>query len=331
MGVTAGRRNRTASASRLRCDWGSGRLAEGRFAFGLHFRSELELPELAPDSGGEPDVVIRLGSVPDQLDGAAPVRRRGWATPDAYLFEAPGVARYLVSAGAEVVVEPCAGAEPSHVRTFLLGSVLGALCYQRGLIPLHANALETDGRAVAIAGGSGAGKSTLAAHLSRRGYRVMGDDVCPLSFEADGRVMVWPGVRRFKLWADALAAFGEDTTGLEGWRTGAPSTCCRTARDDAPLPAPLDRFYLLARAAPGEAGAVRPLTGKAAFSALLANTYRLEIATAMGRRAEVFARSIETLRQASVFVFERRWGLDVLGEEAAALEAHFKAPSPSTG
>ncbi|HXQ14707.1 MAG TPA: hypothetical protein VN814_08815 [Caulobacteraceae bacterium] len=306
-------------------------MAEGRFAFGLHFRSELELPELAPGGVGEPDVTVRLGDVPHQLDGAAKAGRRGWATPDAFLFEAPGVARYLASGGAEVVVEPCVGAAASHVRTFLLGSVLGALCYQRGLIPLHANAMETDGRAVAIAGSSGAGKSTLAAHLSRRGYRVMGDDVCALSFEADGRVMVWPGARRFKLWADALAAFGEDTAGLQRVADRRAKYVLPHERDDAPTPAPLDRIYLLAKAAPGEAGAVRPLGGKAAFEALLANTYRLEIATAMGRRAEVFARSIETLRQASVFVFERRWGLDRLAEEAALLEAHFKAPSPAGG
>ena len=302
-------------------------MIDERVAFGLHFRSELELPELAPGDSGGPDVTIRLGEVPHGLDGAVAVRRHGWATPDAFLFEAPGVARYLVSGGAEVVVEPCLGAEASHVRTYLLGSVIGALCYQRGLIPLHANALAANGRAIAIAGDSGAGKSTLAAHLSRRGYRVRGDDVCALGFEADGRVMVWPGARRFKLWADALAALGEETAGLEKVVDGRDKYVLPQGRDDAPAPAPLERLYLLRAAAPGERGGVGRLGGVAAFEALIANTYRLEIATAMGRRAEVFARAIETLRQASVFVFERRWGLELLAEAAAVLEAHFEAPA----
>jgi hypothetical protein len=306
-------------------------VADQRVAFGLHFRSELELPELAPGGEGEPDVLIRLGDLPKRLDGAARVKRRGWATPDAFLFEAPGVARYLVSGGAEVVVEPCLGAEASHIRTFLLGSVLGALCYQRGLIPLHANALEADGRAIAIAGDSGAGKSTLAAHLSRRGYRVMGDDVCALSFEAGGRVMVWPGARRFKLWADALAAFDLDTVGLEKVVGGRDKYVLPHEREDAPDPAPLDRLYVLATAPPGRSAAIRQLGGKDAFEALIGNAYRLEIAAAMGRRAEVFARAIETLRQASVFVFERRWGFDVLAEESAALEAHFRPPARPGG
>ena len=160
-------------------------MADARLGFGLCFHSELELPELAPGGSSEPDVVIRLGAAPQQLAGANRVRRHGWATPDAFLFEAAGVARYLVAGGSEVTVEPYAGAEATRIRAFLLGSVLAALCYQRGLLPLHANALETQGGAVALAGESGAGKSTLAAHLAARGYRMMGDDVCVLGAEPD--------------------------------------------------------------------------------------------------------------------------------------------------
>jgi hypothetical protein len=299
-------------------------VGDERFAFGLHIRSELELPELMPDDGGETDVVIRLGDVPERLAGALAVGRHGWATPDAFLFEAVDVARYLVSGGAEVVIEPTLGAAGSHVRTYLLGSVLGALCYQRGMIPLHANALEVDGRCIALAGDTGAGKSTLAALLSRRGWRMMGDDVCALSFESDGGLMVWPGVRRFKLWADALAALGHKTIGLEKVVDGREKYVLPQDRGDPPEPAPFDRLYLLAAAAPGEAVTISQLGGKAAFEALIANTYRLEIATAMGRRAEVFVRAIEALRQASVFRFARRWGFETLAEDAAVLERHFR-------
>jgi hypothetical protein len=302
-------------------------VTDERFAFGLRIRSELELPELAAGAAGEPDVVIRVGDVPDALPDATQVGRHGWATPHAFLFEAVGVGRYLVSDGAEIVVEPAAGTEPSHVRTYLLGSALGALCYQRGLVPLHANALDVGGRVVALAGASGAGKSTLAAHLSRRGYRMMGDDVCALSFEADG-VMVWPGVRRFKLWSDALTAFGLGAGGLEKVVGGRDKYVLPHDREDAPPAAPFHALYLLAKAAPGDCGGIRPLGAAASFEALVANTYRFDIARAMGRRTEVLARAIETLRQASAYVFERRWGFDVLDEEAARLEQHFQSNTP---
>src|SRR5450432_2750393 len=109
-------------------------VSDERFAFGLRFRSELELPELEPGAAGEPDVIVRLGDAPAELQGGVRVGRHGWATSAAFLFEAPGVARYLVSGGAEVTIEPALAAEASHIRTYLLGSVLGALCYQRGMI-----------------------------------------------------------------------------------------------------------------------------------------------------------------------------------------------------
>jgi hypothetical protein len=267
---------------------------------------------------------VRLGEAPRELPGSVAVGRHGAASADAFLFEAPGVARYLVRGGAEVTIEPALASEPSHIRTYLLGSVLGALCYQRGLIPLHANALATHGRCIALAGETGAGKSTLAAYLSRRGCRVMGDDVCALSFAADGRVMVWPGARRFKLWADTLAAFGEETAGLEKVVDGRDKYALPHDGEAAPEPAPFEALYLLRTAADGAAGAIRQLAGQAAFAGVIANIYRLEIAVAMGRRSEVFAGAIEILRQASVFVFERRWGFDALAEGAARLERHIE-------
>src|SRR5258708_39789946 len=84
---------------------------------------------------------------------------------------------------------------------------MGAIFHQRGLLPLHANAIEVGGQAVAFVGPSGAGKSTLAAYFRDRGYRVLCDDVWVVSFGSDGEPLAWPGVPRVKLWGDALAAF----------------------------------------------------------------------------------------------------------------------------
>jgi HprK-related kinase A len=47
---------------------------------------------------------------------------------------------------------------------------------QRRYLLLHASAVERDGRALLMTGHSGSGKSTLAALLSRRGWRLMGDE-----------------------------------------------------------------------------------------------------------------------------------------------------------
>ena len=44
------------------------------------------------------------------------------------------------------------------VRAYLLGTAIGALLHQRGLLPLHASAVEVNGRAVAFIAPAGHGK-----------------------------------------------------------------------------------------------------------------------------------------------------------------------------
>src|SRR5258708_9269606 len=92
---------------------------------------------------------------------------------------------------------------------------MGAIFHQRGLLPLHANAIEVGGQAVAFVGPSGAGKSTLAAYFRDRGYRVLCDDVCVVSFGSDGEPLAWPGIPRIKLSGRALAALVRRVCDLE--------------------------------------------------------------------------------------------------------------------
>jgi len=128
--------------------------------FGLVTVSELDLPELRRDAASEsiPDIVISLGVI------AEAERASGmYKTADGALLVVEDVARYLIKDGAQIVVEPRPGTPLANVRLFLLGSAMGMLIHQRGLLPLHGNSIEIDGCAFAFVGQSGAGKSTLAA------------------------------------------------------------------------------------------------------------------------------------------------------------------------
>src|SRR5207244_417714 len=83
----------------------------------------------------------------------------------------------LVTGGNLVDFEAAPEADDA-ARLVLLGSCTGALLYQRGLIPLHANAVVTPrGGAVLIAGRIGAGKSTTTLSLLRMGHRLLADDI----------------------------------------------------------------------------------------------------------------------------------------------------------
>ncbi len=123
--------------------------------FGLNVRSEIDLPELTPCAiEAEPEVTIRLSDI------GADVSAPGLHAVDGDLvFVAEDVARYRIAAGRTIVVERLPNSPARNVRLFLLGSAFGALLHQRGLLPLHANAVEIGGKAVAFMGESGAGKS----------------------------------------------------------------------------------------------------------------------------------------------------------------------------
>ena len=180
--------------------------------FGLRIRSNVELPELFPASGGAaPDVTIELGSVPVVTHGEADGLNQ---VNGEFVLVIPKVARYGIEAGKRITVDAEPGVPERNVRVFLLGSAFGVLLHQRGLLPLHANAIEIDGAAVAFMGPSGAGKSTLAAWFHDRGFRVIADDVCAVSHDFEGRPQAAPGLPRLRLWAEALELMGRSSHGL---------------------------------------------------------------------------------------------------------------------
>ena len=123
-------------------------------------------------------------------------------------------ARYLVTKGREIVVDPDASALPLDVRAYLLGAIFVVLCQQRGLLPLHASAVAGKSGVVAFLARSGQGKSTLAAHLAQRGFRVLADDVCLID-ATQPAAMVIPTAPWLKLWRNSLENLGGQAKGLE--------------------------------------------------------------------------------------------------------------------
>jgi hypothetical protein len=301
------------------------------FVCGLHLRSELPLPELAPAAipdGATPMVEIRLGDAGTALPHPHQVGPAYQAAANDYLLNVQGVGRYRVRHGREVIVEPAASSSAQDLRLFLLGTALGALCHQRRLVPLHASAIVADGRCIAFAGRSRAGKSTLAAHFSGRGYPILADDVCVLSVAAEGPPMAWPGVPRIKLWRDALKALGRDPHDLATVRDG-------LEKYDVPLDGlaggtalPLARLYILREARLPAQETIERLTGAAAFDEFLNHTYRHRLLAPMGCAASHFEQCAALVKHVPVFSAGRRWGFECYADEAAKIERHFRDGGP---
>lgn len=171
-------------------------------AFGLCIQSELALPELI-EADGPADVLITLGSVPEQL--AEPIKAGVLfqVSESAILVSMEAVGRFLVSGGNAVVIEPANEADAADIRTFLLGSVIGALLHQRGLLPIHGSAVAAGKGCAVFTGPSGVGKSTLTAALAARGRRILSDDISAVQLH-EKQSLLLPAFPRLKLWADAL-------------------------------------------------------------------------------------------------------------------------------
>jgi len=184
---------------------------------GLKVRSEIALPELIPCSpaNDEPDVEIRYAPVPKSLAGATQSIREAEIAENAVLIKIPGVARYHVKDGNQILVEAEPGTQDKELRLFLLGSALGAIYFQRGFFPLHASVVVINGNAVAFAGDSCAGKSTMAAWMNAQGYPLICDDVCVIRFDDHHRPLAYPGFPRLKLWSDTLKEFDIDASKLQ--------------------------------------------------------------------------------------------------------------------
>lgn len=281
-------------------------------AFGLVLQAEMPLPELQPAPvDGPADVTIRRGGLPPAGPGAYQLLAEGEV---ATLWVEDANATYRMTAGRSIIVDSRDGEIGRNVRLYLLGSALGAVLHQRGLLPLHACALAFGGKAIAMLGRSGAGKSTLAAWLADRGGGLLSDDVCVVE-KREKRFLVPSGIPRLRLWRDALEARGEEAAAyarsFDDWD-----------KFDVPVPAlpegPVELAALFLLEEAPLLGFDR-LSGAEAVEAVSANTYRGSYVRQMDRVRQHFDQCVALVREVPVIRFTRPRGFERMDESNGRL------------
>lgn len=281
-------------------------------AFGLAISSEFPIPELRDDdSVAHADLQIRTGRLPN-----GPPHYHVEGNVDAATLWVPDAdATYRMVEGRELVVDSRGGEIGRNVRLYLLGSALGAILHQRGVLPLHACAVEFRGKAVAFLGRSGAGKSTLAAWLADRGGRLLSDDVCVVR-ERDGRFSAAVGIPRLRLWRDAIEARGESVAEY-------PQSFDDWEKYDVPSPGGegADEVELAAlfQLTEGPALDLIPVSGVEAVEVLSANTYRGSYVKLMGRTADHLDQCIRLFRAVPVERLARPLGFERMDRDYARI------------
>ena len=215
------------------------------------------------------------------------------------------------------------------VVAYLLGPVLGIVLRLRGVTCLHASVLTTEGKALAITGPKTAGKSTTAAGLARQGLAVLSDDIAALT-DAGEHYVVEPGYPRLRLWNPAITA-------LHGSRDRLPKVLSVSNKryldltcDDATAPwqfhtrpTRLAAVYVLGRCAPKvNTPTIVPLSGTAALTALVANTYG-DVVASRAPRAQDFVRLGRLARDVPIRRVDRPDSIAALSELCAAITEDF--------
>jgi hypothetical protein len=275
------------------------------FYQGLRIGAEFPLPDwdlfATSDLAAEPDVTISIDSGIEARElrsiGSDP------APEDEYSFFVPGIGLFKVAGGREITVAPLSGIQTDALQPWLAGSVWGALCYQRGLLILHASAVgRTDG-AIAFCGLARTGKSTMAAHLHAQGHALVSDDLCRVDISTEGPVLIHPSVPRLKLSKEVLAGLGRELADVPGESVSRTGKLNIWTENRSIEPLPLRAIYILGW---GE-WKLRQLTGAEALSRFLAAAiYRSELLASMKRSAPYANLCLELLRQVPLWEHTRR-------------------------
>jgi len=249
--------------------------------YGLTAQSDWPLPECLPaEQSAEPDIFIINGIVPE--NGIDPLSEDMYeqSIDGEFWLNIEEVARYWIRQGKEIIVEPYPDADEESIRVFLLGSALGALLFQRGLLLIHGNAIEVNGGCLVCVGDSGAGKSTLAAAFLQHGYRLLADDVVPVTEQG----MATPGFPRIKLWGETARQLGIETDGLRRIMPDMDKYNVPLGERFCETPLPVKWVYVLD--AVDEGFACIPYEGMNRFEPLHDNTYRVHFLDAMALKPQ---------------------------------------------
>lgn len=260
--------------------------------FDCNIASEMACPELPEAAGGCADVQIRFGTTPDRLPQAVDGGLCLAAAPGEALLSLPGIGRFHVRDGAQIVIEPALDIAQDHLRVFLLNLVFGLLLLQRGELVLHAAVIETDDGCIALAGESGTGKSTLAAALHARGRRVLSDEFCVVRDIPGQGPSVIPGPPYLQVWGDALSRLGHDPERLEPVRPGLKKYVLPLGSGHADRVLPLRGIHVLFPWN-GSGAESEALSGADCMEACISNTYRSEYLRPLGLTAAHFAQALK--------------------------------------
>ena len=217
------------------------------FAYGFGIHSEIEIPEFITTST-KCDISINIDRdnlIVDYL--SEDVIDQPWAL---YLNRQKGMVYirdtglFLVENGNKVIFVPTPEALTPVTSIYLVGTVMAMLLYQRKFLVLHGSVIDINGEAVIFLGNSGDGKSSTAAALHAAGYKLVNDDVAPVTL-GDRPAFLQPGFPQIKMSPETANALGYDFESLPLIHPQESKRGYRPQHNFSRSPLPIKRIYVL--------------------------------------------------------------------------------------
>ncbi|MDJ0737549.1 MAG: serine kinase [Nostocaceae cyanobacterium] len=217
------------------------------FAYGLGIQSDIPIPEFIEAEVGC-DVTLTIESdrhLTDYLPQAAieqPLCLK--LNREEAHFYVKDVGLFLVKEGNQIQIIPAPDVSSELLGFYLVGTIMGILLYQRGLLVLHASVVNINGSAVAFLGVSGEGKSSTAAAFHTHGYNMITDDVAPVNLGKQ-TATITPGFPQIKLGKEIATTLGYDFESLPLVHPSGEKRGYRPRQGFSVDPLPIRRIYVL--------------------------------------------------------------------------------------
>ena len=130
------------------------------------------------------------------------------------------------------------------IRFYIVGTVMLILLYQRKFLVLHVSVINVGGEAVIFLGNSGDGKSTTAAALHAAGYKLINDDVAPITL-GEQPAFLQPGFPQIKMSFETASALGYDFESLPMIHPKSDKRGYRPQENFSHSPLSIKRIYVL--------------------------------------------------------------------------------------
>ena len=274
-------------------------------AFGLSINSTIKLPELLLNEKNELfDIEILINQDIDCEIDLQSEPFRHYVLNNQVLFNVQDVANFLVRNGKTIMVSPLKKDVEEIIRLYILGTCMGVILMQRGMIPLHGSSVEIDGKAYAIVGESGAGKSTLASAFIKEGYKLLSDDVIAISQFNNDESYVIPSYPQQKLWQESLDHFGERSEQFSPIYERETKFSVPVPSDFSQIPRPLAGVIELIKSE-GDEIKISSIQGLDRFRVLFEQTYRNFLIPKLGLTDIHFQQSAAIIKKSEMFTLQR--------------------------